>query len=55
MEIKYSVLTQDHEHNVHNVGSDMTASEAQKLVNILIQGEDPNRLADIVISPTIRK
>lgn len=55
MEIKYSVLTQDHEHTVHNVGSDLSQEAAKKLVTILLEGEDPNKLADIVISPVIRK
>lgn len=49
MEIKYSILTQDKDGKQHNVGFSTDQESVQKLVKILIQGQDPNRLVDIVI------
>lgn len=53
MEKKYSIRTQDAEGNQHNVGFSTDEETVKKMVNILISGQDPNALVDIVIHTEI--
>lgn len=55
MEIKYQILTQDSEGTQHNVGYEATVKTTKDTVNILIAGQDPNNLVDIVLHPIIKK
>lgn len=53
MEIKYSILTMDKDGNLHNAAHHIDESSVSKFVDILMSGEDPNKLLDIVIRPEI--
>lgn len=55
MKIKFTIVTQDAEHNQHNIGFNTDEATTQKLVRILIAGINPNNLTDIVIKPVIEK
>ena len=55
MEIKYQILTQDTEGIQHNVGNEADVKTAKQLTAILISGQDPNNLVEIVLRPFIKK
>lgn len=55
MEIKYQILTQDETGVLHNVGNEADVKTAKQLTGILISGQDPNKLVDIVLHPIIKK
>lgn len=54
MEIKYTVLITDKKGNLVNVAYETSADMALKLVNMLLAGEDPNAIADVVIHPVVK-
>lgn len=49
MEKRYSIRTQDAEGNQHNVGFSTDLDTVKRMINILLSGQDPNALVDIVI------
>lgn len=55
MEIKWQILTQDAEGNQHNVGNEANTKVTKQLADILISGQDPNALVEIVLRPFIKK
>lgn len=55
MEIKYQILTQDADGVQHNVGNEATVKTTKELASILITGQDPNNLVDIVLHAFIKK
>ena len=55
MKVKFSIVTQDKEHNQHNIGYNANETTTLKLLKVLLAGIDPNNLTDIVIKPVIDK
>ena len=55
MKVKFSIVTQDKEHNQHNIGFNTNEATTLKLLKVLLAGIDPNNLTDIVVKPVIDK
>lgn len=55
MKIKFTIVTQDAEHNQHNIGFNTNETTTMKLIKVLLAGIDPNNLTEIVIKPSIEK
>lgn len=55
MEIKYTFLTMDNNGVQHSIAHELEYDQVAKFLEILMKGEDPNKLQDFVIRPVIKK
>ena len=55
MEIKFTILVKGSDGNEQNIAYTTSKEYTKKMLNILLDGIDPNNLNDIVIHPTTEK